>query len=58
MKRHLNWMNKPITWGALMKLSGICTLVGTAIGAVELVMLMESAWWKATKDFVRRVFDK
>ena len=58
MNRHFNWMDKPITWGAFLALSGICTVVGTAIAAIELVVFMEPAWWKATKNFVRRLFDR
>ena len=58
MNRHFNWMDKPITWGAFLALSGICTVVGTVIAAVELIMLMEPAWWIATKDFVRRLFKR
>ncbi len=58
MNRHLNWMNKPITWGAFLKLGGIVTMVGTAIIGVCCIVLMEPAWWKATKNFVRRLLDR
>ena len=51
-------MDKPITWGGCFKLCGICTVVGTAIAAIELVVFMEPAWWIATKDFVRRLFKR
>lgn len=44
--------------GGYFKLCGICTVVGTAIAAVELIVFMEPAWWKATKDFVKRLFDR
>ena len=52
MNRHFNWMDKSITWGGYFKLCGICTVVGTAIAAIE------PAWWIATKNFVRRLFDR
>ena len=58
MNRHFNWMDKPVTWGGCFKLCGICTVVGTAIAAIELIVFMEPAWWKATKNFVRRLFDR
>ena len=58
MNRHFNWMDKPATWGGLLKLSVIGTVVGTAISAVGCILLMEPAWWKATKNFVRRLFDR
>ncbi len=58
MNRHFNWMDKPVTWGGYFKLCGICTVIGTIIAAVEVVVFMEPAWWKATKNFVRRLFDK
>lgn len=58
MNRHFNWMDKPATWGGLRKLSIIGVVVGTAISAVGCVLLMEPAWWIATKDFVRRLFKK
>lgn len=51
-------MDKPVTWGGYFKLCGICAVVGTAIAAIELVVFMEPAWWKATKNFVRRLFRK
>ncbi len=56
MKRNFEWMDKPVTWGGYLKLAGICTAIGTAIGAVYCVVLMEPAWWKATKSFVKRLF--
>lgn len=58
MNRHFNWMGLSITWGAFLALSGICTVVGTVIAAVELIVFMEPAWWIATKDFVRRLFKR
>lgn len=58
MNRHTNWMDKPVTWGAYLKLSGVCALIGTAISVASCIMLMEPAWWKATRDFVRRLFKK
>lgn len=51
-------MDKPVTWGGYFKLCGICTVVGMAIAAIELIVFMEPAWWKATKNFVRRLFDR
>ena len=51
-------MDKPVTRGGYFKLCGICTVVGTAIAAIELIVFMEPAWWKATKNFVRRLFDR
>lgn len=58
MNRHFNWMDKSVTWGGYLKLAGICTAVGTAIGAISFVLLMDPAWWQATKNFVRRLFKK
>ena len=58
MNRRFNWMDKPVTWGGYFKLCSICTVVGTAIAAIELIVFMEPAWWKATKNFVRRLFDR
>lgn len=58
MNRRFNWMDKPVTWGGYFKLCGICAVVGTAIAAIELIVFMEPAWWKATKNFVRRLFDR
>ena len=58
MNRRFNWMDKPVTCGTYFKLCGICTVVGTAIAAIELIVFMEPAWWKATKNFVRRLFDR
>ena len=58
MNRHFNWMDKPVTWGGYFKLCGICTVVGTAIAAIELIVFMEPAWRKATKNFVSRLFDR
>lgn len=58
MNRHFNWMDKPITWGAFLKLSGVATVIGTAISGVWCILLMEPAWWKAVKNFVRRLLDK
>ena len=58
MNRHFNWMDKPVTWGGYFKLCGICTVIGTIIAAIEVVVFMEPAWWKATKNVVRRLFDK
>ena len=58
MNRHFNWMDKPVTWGGFLKLSGIATAIGTAISGVWCILLIEPAWWKATKNFVKRLFDK
>lgn len=58
MNRHFNWMDKPVTWGGYLKLCGICTVIGTAISGVYCILLMEPAWWIATKDFVRRLFKR
>lgn len=58
MNRHANWMDKPVTWGTYLKLTGICALIGTAISVISSVMLMEPAWWKATKELVRRLLKK
>lgn len=58
MNRHLDWMDKPVTWRGYFKLSGICTVIGTAISAAFFIVLMEPAWWKVTKDFVKRLFDR
>lgn len=58
MNRHFNWMDKPVTWGGFFKLSAIATVVGTAIAAVEVIVLMEPAWWKVAKNFVKRLFDR
>lgn len=54
MNRHFNWMEKLSTRGGLLKLS----VIGTAISAVGCIMLMEPAWWKATKNFVKRLFNR
>lgn len=58
MNRYVAWKNKPITWGGFLTITGICTAIGTVISAVYCVILMEPAWWKATKDFMRRLFKK
>ncbi len=58
MNRHFNWMDKPVTWGGYFKLCGICTMIGTIIAAVEVVVFMEPAWWKVTKNFMRRLFKR
>lgn len=58
MNRHFNWLDKPVTWGAFLKLSGICTAIGAAISGVCCALLMEPAWWIALKDFVKRLFKK
>jgi hypothetical protein len=51
-------MDKPITWRGYLRLTAICTVIGSAISGAYMVMLMEPAWWKATKDFIRRLFRK
>lgn len=58
MNRHLNWMDKSITWRGYLKLIAICAIVGTTISTVWCIVLIEPAWWKTTKEFVRRLFSK
>lgn len=58
MKRHSDWMDKPVTWGAYFKFAGICTVIGAVIGAIECVLWMEPAWWQATKNFAKRLFKR
>lgn len=58
MNRHTDWTSEPVTWRGYLKLCGIFALIGTAISVIANVILMKPAWWKATKDFVRRLFRK
>lgn len=56
MKSHLNWMDTPVTWGVYFKLAGICAVIGTVISAMSCVIMLDPAWWQATKDFTKRLF--
>lgn len=58
MNRHFSWMEKSVTWGGYLKLAGICTAIGAVISGISCVVLMDPAWWQATKSFVRRLFSK
>lgn len=58
MNRYSNWMDRPVTWRGYLKLAGVATVIGTVISAVWYTMLMEPTWWKVTKDFVKRVFNR
>lgn len=58
MNRHQNWTDKPVTWKGYLKMAGIFGAIGTVATGISCVLLMEPAWWKATKDFVKRLLKK
>lgn len=57
-----NWMNKPITWGGYMKLTGVCLLIGIAIDAIYIVATFTNVfdslveWIKSTTNRITKGF--
>lgn len=58
MKRQLDYVVVRNPYGGYLKLAGICTAVVTAIGVGCCAVFMKPAWWKATKNFVKRLFKR
>lgn len=49
--KFLGWMAKPITWGALLKLYGFCTIISMAAGFVWI-------FWEKIASFGNRFLAK
>lgn len=58
MKRQPDYEIVRKSHGGFMKLAGICTAAATAIGIGFCAIFVKPAWWKAVKDFVRRLFSR
>lgn len=58
MNRHLNRMDKHITWKGLLAPIGICIGIVAVINAISDIMCMKPIWWQATKDFTKRLFKR
>ena len=48
MNKFLEWTKKPITWGAYLKLSGVCGVLGALLYTISYVLIFR-------RDIVKKV---
>lgn len=54
LKKIMNGMNKPITWGGYFKFAGICTAISLVITAIEITVI----FWDEVSRFLHNTKEK
>lgn len=51
------WSEKPITWGGLIKLCGVMTVISTIMSAIYCIVLFEPTWWTGFRKTASKLFN-
>jgi len=58
MKKIMNWMAKPITWGAYIKLSVVGAIISTIIMLIANIIIWQPELWVNARNFITKTFRK
>lgn len=51
------WSEKPITWGGLIKLCGVMTVISTIMSAIYCIVLFEPTWLTGFRKTASKLFN-
>ena len=51
------WIDKPVTWGGLVKVSVILTAISLIMSAVYCLILIEPSWWTGFRKTASKLFN-